>query len=56
MPTLKAYLNRANEISDDTELSNIQMMNGIRRNMIAPLIRCMPETSEASGQRYEGRS
>ena len=51
MPPLKASLNLANEISEDSEVSNIQMMKGISRNMIAPLMRCMPETREASGQR-----
>jgi hypothetical protein len=33
------------------ELSNIQMMNGISRNMMAPLMRCMPDTRDASGHR-----
>ena len=33
-----ALVNFAKEISDDTEVSNIQMMNGNKMNRIAPLI------------------
>ena len=51
MPMLNAALNLEKEISDEIELSNIQMMNGIRKNMIAPLTRCIPEAREAKGQR-----
>lgn len=53
MPVLNVAANFAKEISDEIELSNIQMMNGIIRNKNAPLTRCMPEAKEASGQRNE---
>ena len=48
---LKAALNLEKEISEEIELSNIQMMKGIRKNMMAPLTRCMPDAREANGQR-----
>ena len=48
---LNAALKLPNEISEDTEVSNIQMMKGSSKNKIMPLMRCMPETSAANGQR-----
>jgi hypothetical protein len=56
MPTLNADLNRANEISDDKEVSNIQMMKGISTNIMAPLTLCNMETQPAGGKRYVVRS
>jgi hypothetical protein len=48
---LKAALNRANEYSDDSEVSNIQMMNGSSRNISTPLTRCRIDTMPAGGSR-----
>jgi len=48
---LKANLNLANEISDETDMSNIQMMKGNNRNINAPLIRCKMDTQPAGGKR-----
>ena len=50
-PTLKANLNLANEISDETEVSNIQMMKGSNKNINAPLTRCKMDTQPAGGRR-----
>src|SRR5947208_2153508 len=55
-PTLNTDLNLANEISLVSEVSNIQMMKGINRNRMKPLIRCRIDTQPAGGRRYEGRS
>src|SRR3990167_8253016 len=55
-PALKAALNLAKEYSEVTEVSNIQMMNGISANIRMPLMRCMPDTIDARGHRYAGRS
>ena len=51
MPELKADVNLPNEISEEIEVSNIQMMNGISRNIRTPLIRCKMETMPAAGRR-----
>ena len=51
-PLLKAALNLANEISEETETSNIQMMNGSSTNRMAPLARCRIDTTPANGKRY----
>lgn len=51
MPLVNADVNRANENSELTEVSNIQMMKGIKRNMNKPLARCIPETMAARGHR-----
>ena len=56
MPTLNAALNLAKEISDDSEVSNIQIMKGISKDMMAPLMRCKMDTMPARGKRYVGRS
>ncbi len=48
---LKAALKLANEISEDTEVSNIQMMKGSSRNISTPLTRCRIETMPAGGSR-----
>jgi hypothetical protein len=50
-PTLNAARNLAKESSEDNEVSNIQMMNGISRNMRTPLTRCRMETHPAAGSR-----
>ena len=49
-PSEKIEVKRANEISDVTEVSSIQTMKGSRMKSSSPLMRCMPETSAASGQ------
>jgi hypothetical protein len=51
MPIVKALLNLAKEISEEMDVSNIQMMNGSRMNMMAPLTRCKMETHPAGGSR-----
>jgi len=48
---LKAARNLANDTSEDTDLSNIQMMKGISRNISAPLMRCRMDTMPAAGSR-----
>ena len=50
-PLPKAALNFANEISEEIDLSNIQMMNGISTNIRTPLTRCRMETMPAGGKR-----
>ena len=50
-PALKTEVNLVNEISELTEVSNIQMMNGISKNMIAPLARCKIDTQAAGAMR-----
>jgi hypothetical protein len=50
-PTVKALLNLAKEISDEIDVSNIQMMNGINKNISAPLTRCKIDTIPATGKR-----
>ena len=42
---------RAYEISEDTEVSKIQMISGSSTSISTPLKRCAPETREATGQR-----
>jgi len=51
MPKFKADLNLANEISEDTEVSNIQTIRGNNTNMMAPLMRCKIDTMPAAGRR-----
>ena len=51
MPALKAAVKLAKEISEETEVSNIQMMNGSSRNISTPLTRCRIETKPAGGRR-----
>jgi hypothetical protein len=51
MPILNTAENLAKEISDDTEKSNIQIMNGSKINIRAPLTRCRMETQPAAGKR-----
>ena len=55
MPSVKADVKRANEISELTEVSNIQMMKGISKNMIKPLARCMPDTDGGQGPSVAGQ-
>src|SRR3954464_12243725 len=55
-PLLKAALKRANEYSEEIEVSNIQMMNGISTNIRTPLTRWRMETQPGAGRRYVGRS
>jgi hypothetical protein len=49
MPIKNAELNLVNEISEDTEVSNSQMIKGSSKNMIAPLTLCKIETHPAAG-------
>ena len=56
MPLLNAAVNRAKENSELTEVSNIQMMKGISKNMNKPLPRCNMETIAATVMRYVGKS
>jgi len=51
----KALRMRANEISEEIDLSNSHMTSGSSANISTPLKRCMPETIAASGQRYDGK-
>ncbi len=46
-PAEKAEVKLANEISDDTEVSNSQTINGSSRNIRAPLARCRIDTQAA---------
>jgi hypothetical protein len=55
-PTPKALVNLLNEISEEMEVSNIQMMKGIKTNIRTPLMRCRIDTHPAGGRRYVGRS
>src|SRR6478609_4762925 len=55
-PLLKAALKRANEYSEEIEVSNIQMMNGSSTNIRTPLTRWRMETQPGAGRRYVGRS
>ena len=48
---MKAALKLANEISEETEVSNIQMMNGSSTNISTPLTRCRMDTQPAAGRR-----
>ena len=56
MPTLKALVKREKEISEEMEVSNIQMMKGMSANIITPLTRCKMDTQPAAGSLYVGRS
>ena len=51
MPTLNAAENLAKEISEVIELSNSQMIKGIRMNINRPLTRCRIDTQPAAGRR-----
>ena len=51
MPLENALVNLANEISLDTDTSNIQMVNGNSKNMMKPLMRCRIDTNPAAGRR-----
>src|SRR5512140_1454109 len=55
-PAANAERNLANESSDESDVSNSQMMKGISANISTPLTRCRIETMPAAGSRYEGRS
>ena len=50
-PMAKTLVKRAKEISEEIEVSNIQMMKGISRNIKAPLTRCKIDTMPATGSR-----
>ena len=51
MPPLNADLNFSNEISEEIDVSSIQMMKGINTNMMTPLARCRMDTQAAGGMR-----
>src|SRR5688500_13729422 len=50
-PLLKAARKRAKDSSEETEVSNIQMMNGISTNISTPLMRCRIDTQPGAGKR-----
>jgi hypothetical protein len=55
-PITNAELNLVNEISEDTDVSNNQMIKGSNKNMTTPLALCKMETQPAAGNLYVVRS
>ena len=50
-PAVKAAVKLPKEISEETDVSNSQMMKGSSKNMMNPLMRCRIETIPAAGKR-----